>query len=189
MHKQNYLGHLHMDMDMNMDMDMQSSSTALMNGTARRLLKRIQAQIDRIAFLHANRTQCGETRKEVGKDMQEAMLESARIVEKSIGRMDRLNALLSPIEDEVNVVGCVRSQVQYLCERRKGVFDEGKCCGLLTGSRVETMLLHRKAVMKGKGKTLSYEFKEKLIGFVQKRGSILWENERVDKLVESLMGE
>jgi hypothetical protein len=172
-----------------MDMSEQSNSTALMNGTTKCLLKKIQAQIDKIAFLHANPTQYSEIKKEVGKGMQETMLESARIVEKSIERMNKVNKQLNPIEDDVNVVGCVLSQMQYLYERRKGVFDEGKCCGLLTSNRVETMLSHRKAVIKGKGKTLSYEFKEKLIGFVQKRGSILWENERVDELVKSLMRE
>jgi len=51
------------------------------------------------------------------------------------------------------------------------------------------MLSHRKAAIKGKGKSLSYEFRERLIGFVQKRGGILCENERIDELVKSFMKE
>ncbi|KAM0672497.1 hypothetical protein OCOL_000225 [Ordospora colligata] len=172
-----------------MDMNEQNNRTALMNDTTKCLLKKIQTQIDKITFLHANPTQYSEIKKEIGKDMQKTMLESTRIVEKIIERMNKVNKQLNPIEDDVSVVGCVRSQMQYLYERRKKVFDEGKCCGILTSNRVDTMLSHGKAVIKGKGKTLSYEFKEKLIGFVQKRGSILWENERVDELVKSLMSE
>ncbi|KAH9411228.1 hypothetical protein HK407_07g12210 [Ordospora pajunii] len=172
-----------------MDMAKQSMSVEFKDGTVKCLLKEIQAQIDKIVFIHANPTQYTEIKKAIGKDMRKTSIESARIIEKSIERMDKVNALLSPAQEKAGVAGCLRSQLQDVCKRRAGAFDEGRCCALLASSRVETILSHRKAAIKGKGKSLSYEFRERLIGFVQKRGGILWENERIDELVKSFMKE
>ncbi|CAD25461.2 hypothetical protein [Encephalitozoon cuniculi GB-M1] len=149
--------------------------------TMKKLLRKIESQIDKVSFLYTNPTQTAEIKK-----MLDTEEDSRATLRKCISRMDRLNSYMNPMKCGTVSIPSIEEHLKYLYERR-GVFDEGKCYALLTKNRIDTMLSNRKAAIKSKGKTLSYEFKERLTGFLSKRGSASWSNEKIDDFISSMM--
>lgn len=149
--------------------------------TIKELLRKIESQIDKIAFLHANPIQAREIRKTIG-----ALSNPQELLRRCIARMDKLNSQMNPMKHTMSSIPSIEEQLRYLYERKK-VFDENKVYTLLAKNKVDVMLSNKKAAFKSKGKTLSYEFKEKLTGFLTKRGCASWNDEKIDDFISSMM--
>ncbi|KAL7347544.1 hypothetical protein P7C65_06s1g09350 [Encephalitozoon intestinalis] len=149
--------------------------------TTKELLRKIESQIDKVAFLHSNPTQA----REIGKALP-PLHHPQEILGRCIARMDRLNSMMNPMKCFTTSIPSIEKQVEYLHQRKKE-FDEDKCYSLLTKNRVDGILSNRKATIRTKGRTLSYEFKEKLTGFLSKRGNASWSNEKIDDFINSMM--
>lgn len=159
---------------------MSKSTDAAARGSTKELLRRIDGQIDKVAFLYSNPTQAAQVAAMLG-----APVDSSSVLAKCITRMERLSSPPGPLATAGTP--SVRQQLEYLHERRAGAFDEHKCYSLLAKNRAHAMLSNRKAAIRTKGRTLSYEFKEKLTGFLSTRGCIPWPNDKIDDFIQSMM--
>ncbi|AFN83188.1 hypothetical protein EROM_060960 [Encephalitozoon romaleae SJ-2008] len=149
--------------------------------TVKELLRKTESQIDKIAFLHANPTQAREIKRTI-----DTLDNPQELLRRCIARMDKLNSLMNPMKHTISTIPSIEEQLKYLYERKKA-FDENKVYTLLAKNKVNVMLSNKKAAFKSKGKTLSYEFKEKLTGFLTRRGCASWSDEKIDDFISSMM--
>lgn len=45
---------------------------------------------------------------------------------------------------------------------------------------------HKEKTLKHSSKSLDYRFKEKLSGFINKSGSLIWDNDRIEDFISSI---
>ncbi|AFM98466.1 hypothetical protein EHEL_060950 [Encephalitozoon hellem ATCC 50504] len=152
-----------------------------LRSTIKEQLRKIEHQIDKITFLHTNPTQVKEVKKALN-----TLDNPQEVLRRCIARMDKLNLQINPMRHAMSSIPSIEEQLKYLYERRK-TFDENKTYAFLVKNKADVMLSNKKAAFKSKGKTLSYEFKEKLTGFLTRRGCISWSDEKIDDFISSMM--
>lgn len=133
----------------------------------RSILGKIEQQISDIVALHADPR--AEPATQCSGDPQ-------RILDRCIRRMERL----SPHAD--GDASSLRAQLAYLSQKRRDAFDVF-ACPLFRGR----LSCKKKTVVKSKDRTLSYEFRDKLTGFLSRRGAVLWSDEKLDEFIRSMM--
>lgn len=150
-----------------------------------KLLRKIETQIDKVVLIHES----PERMKEIRKTLASLSEEPSRILKKCIRKMEGLGSKLGFPGHSTDKVLSLKRQVEDLCKKKNGKFDGTKCPSLLVRNRSIDISFpnKRKKHIKNKDKILSYEFREKLTGFLSKRGGILWTDERVDDFIRSLM--
>jgi hypothetical protein len=104
--------------------------------------------------------------------------DSEQIIRRSISRLEKLNSWINNIS--------VESQLQYIYEKRQKVTENiFKCYTPLTGKHHTQKHLNKQK--KPKNRTLDHEFKEKLAGFITKQGCPIWDDEKIDDFIRSIM--
>lgn len=159
----------------------QGQNTATASNT-NRLSEKIGKQIDNIIFVHKNPSRVDEIEKTLTPPKDPTAL-----LDRCVKIMENINSKLTLSGNNTTNVLSVKEQMEYLYERRKGKFDAERCYRLLSKNLSADALPNEKRSIKTKGRTLSYEFKEKLTGFVTKKGSTLWSDERIDEFIGSMM--
>lgn len=160
---------------------MDNNQTLPFNGD--NLRKTVQTQIDKVVFIHDN----PDKMEEVERSLPRLSRNPSGILARCITRMERLNSLLVSPELSSQHIS-IETQLENIYERRKGTFNPNRCYILLTRNRaIDTMSSKKRRTVRTKDRTLSYEFREKLTGFLSRRGNTLWSNEKIDDFIHSIM--
>jgi hypothetical protein len=155
-----------------------------MSSKLNELVAKIESQIDQVVFIHENPRQVSELRG--------ALLPlprpSHRMLESCIKKMEEINGFIAQSTGAATEPLPIRRQLEFLYNARKHSFDDCKCyTSLVKNRRVSILFPNRKAAVKNSRRTITYEFREKLIGFLPKQGSLKWSDEKIDNFIKSLM--
>lgn len=99
-------------------------------------------------------------------------------VDEIMDKMEEINELLGSIEDtELNTI---RNYVEYAMGRSKS-FADTRFDHLFMGSSLKNRERPRST-----RKVLDYSFREKLIGFVSRKGKLQWSDDKIDDFIEAI---